>query len=384
MKPPVHQRGQRRTDTTSPGAGQHPVLADGVQAVKNKPTVTGMRIFLGVVAISLLTACAPLRVKQEVLLPAREDGLLNARRVAVLDFEQERRSFFSGGLARSARAEIEAMLGGVRTGGRPQFDLIERSRIDDVTRELVRSHGSPLFDEQSAVRLGRLVGADTVLMGMLSGPWTDSRHYTVNYQECGRYEGRKCVYQVSRPSYCQQRAISLKLTLRAVSVESGRIVFAKTYSSTADDDSCKSAFSSSTLESRALAAVVGEARRDLVMHTETLAVELMEKPDTELKGNRGARKLFESGVEFAKAQRMDRACEQFTQALAKGAASPVLYYNAGVCAEFEGNPDKALVFYRQADRRSDTPVRQYGEALARIQKRLDADRQMRDRDETLR
>lgn len=346
--------------------------------------MTDMRILLGVVAICLLAACAPFRVKHEVLMPAREGGLLKAQRVAVLDFEQERRSFFSGGLARSARAEIEAVLGGVRSGGQPPFDLIERSRIDDVTRELVRSHGSPLFDEQNAVRLGRLVGADTVLMGMLSGPWTDSRHYTVNYQECGRYDGRKCVYQVSRPSYCQQRAVSLKLTLRAVSVESGRIVFAKTYSGTADDDSCKSAFSSATLESGALAAVVGEARRDLVSHTETLSLEIMEKPDAGLKGNREARKLFESGVEFAKAQRMDRACEQFTLALAKNAESPALYYNAGVCAEIEGNPDKALVFYRQADRKSDTPVRQYGEALARIQKRLDADRQARDRDETLR
>ncbi len=346
----------------------------------------GMEMVVGTVitVTSLLIACAPLQVRQEVLLPAREDGLLNARRVAVPDFEQERRSFFSGGLARSARAEIEAVLGSVRSAGRPPFNLIERSRIDDVTRELVRSHGSPLFDEQSAVRLGRLVGADTILMGMLSGPWTDSRHYTVNYQECGRYDGRKCVYQVSRPSHCQQRAISLKLTLRAVSVESGRIVFAKTYSGTVDDDSCKSVFSSATLESQALAAVVGEARRDLVPHTETLALEIMEKPDTGLKGNREARKLFESGVEFAKAQRVDRACEQFTLALAKNAESSALYYNAGVCAEIEGNPDKALVFYRQADRKSDTPVRQYGEALARIQKRLDADRQARNHDETRR
>jgi hypothetical protein len=343
----------------------------------------GMRSFLGVAIVSLFTACAPLQVRQDVLLPARADGLLNARRVAVLAFEQERRTYFWGNQARSARAEIEAMLGDARSGSRPQFDLIERSRIDDVTKELVRSHGSPLFDEQSAVRLGRLVGADTVLMGMLSGPWAESRHYTVNYQECGRYDGRKCVYQTSRPSHCQQRAISLKLTLRAVSVESGRIVFAKTYSGTADDDSCRSAAPSATLESRALAAVVDGARRDLVTHTETLAVELMEKPDAELKGSREARKLFESGVDFARAQRMDRACEQFTVALAKNAESPALYYNAGVCAEFEGNPDKALVFYRQADRRSDVPVRQYGEALVRIQKRLNADRQARDQDETL-
>lgn len=343
------------------------------------------KFFLAIAVTAFLIGCAPLRVKHEVVLPAREDGLLHARRVAVLDIEQERRSFFSHDVARGVRAEIEAILGDVRTGGQRQFDLVERARLDAVTGELRRSHGSPFFDDQSAVKLGRLVGADTVLMGMLGSPTTDRRQYTATSQECGSYDkDGKCRQWYTRSHYCTHTAVSFKLTLRAVSVETGRIVFAKTYPGTAEDDSCNSRASSASLESRALGGILGEVRRDLVAHKEVMALEIMEKPDAALKDNREARKLFESGVEFAKARRMDRACELFSRALAQNADSPVLFYNAGVCAEVEGNLDKAQVFYRRADRMSASPVRQYGEALARIQQRLDAAGKLRDSDDVLR
>lgn len=333
----------------------------------------GAKISLVAAVAVVLIGCAPLKVKHEVVLPAREDGLLEARRVAVLDIEQERRSFFSRDVARGARAEIEAILGDVQTRGQRHFDLVERSRIDAVIRELNRSHGSPFFDDQSAVKLGRLVGADTVLMGMVGSPTTDRRQYTATSQECGsRNSDGKCVRWFTRSRHCWHKVTSFKLTLRAVSVETGRIVFAKTYPSTAEDDSCKSRASSASMENRALDGILTEVRRDLVAHKEVMALEIMEKPDAALRDNREARKLFESGVEFAKAQRMDRACELFSRALAQNADSPVLFYNAGVCAEIEGNLDKAQVFYRRADRMSVTPVRQYGEALARIQQRLDS------------
>ena len=345
----------------------------------------GAKMSLAVAVTAFLIGCAPLKVKHEVVLPAREDGLLEARRVAVLDIEQERRSFFSRDVARGVRAEIEAILGDVRTRGQRHFDLVERARIDAVVRELSRSHGSPFFDEQSAVKLGRLVGADTVLMGMLGSPTTDRRQYTAQSQECGsRNSDGKCAYWHTRTHHCTHTVASLKLTLRAVSVETGRIVFAKTYPGTAEDDSCKSRASSASMESRALGDILAEVRRDLVAHKEVMALEIMEKPDAALKDNREARKLFDSGVEFAKAQRMDRACELFSRALAQNADSPVLFYNAGVCAEIEGNLDKAQVFYRRADRMSATPVRQYGEALARIQQRLDAAGRVRDSDDALR
>ena len=105
-------------------------------------------------------ALAPLAKKLKDAVAAKPDFISTPAEVAIARF---------AGIGISDPAAVEDVLEDlstalVKTG---VFQLVERSRLDDVLREL-RIQNSGLVDSSTAKKLGRLVGAKAVLVGSIS------------------------------------------------------------------------------------------------------------------------------------------------------------------------------------------------------------------------
>ena len=84
------------------------------------------------------------------------------------------------------------------------------------------------------------------------------------------------------------------------------------------------------------------------------------------KANELIRRKVKQGLEFAAANRMDRACEIWQEARQEGPTLAEVLYNLGVCAEISGHQSEALALYRQADRLLDRPDDRISAALLRV------------------
>src|SRR5262245_19202750 len=98
----------------------------------------------------------------QVLLPAKSHEASQVKRVAILPF--------SG--ASDISNEVEAMLVYTRVQGQPYFTVVERTALNKVMKEQAIAL-SGAVDETTAARVGKLVGAEGVILGVVK---TDMAH----------------------------------------------------------------------------------------------------------------------------------------------------------------------------------------------------------------
>jgi Flp pilus assembly protein TadD len=84
-----------------------------------------------------------------------------------------------------------------------------------------------------------------------------------------------------------------------------------------------------------------------------------------------AKVKLKEGVTFAKANRMDRACPIWREAMALAPGSITLMYNVGICDETEDRPHEALALYQQIDRSLTSPDDLLAAALARVNAQIE-------------
>ena len=103
----------------------------------------------------------------------------------------------------------------------------------------------------------------------------------------------------------------------------------------------------------AYASALGQARSSLLATERQLAVKLMELPDGL---SAPAQERYKGAIAFAKAGRMDRACEQFGELFEQNQQSIALTYSMGLCQESSGRLFQANELYKTADSLSKAPV----------------------------
>lgn len=79
-----------------------------------------------------------------------------------------------------------------------------------------------------------------------------------------------------------------------------------------------------------------------------------------------AEKKFEQGVDYAKNNRLDRACELWGEARILSPNAPSILYSLGICSEVTGELEQALELYKQADRAYGKPDDKITLALHRV------------------
>ena len=87
--------------------------------------------------------------------------------------------------------------------------------------------------------------------------------------------------------------------------------------------------------------------------------------------NKKSLELLKSGVEFAKVNRMEKACEIWNSGLKETPASVSLNYNMGVCNELSSKYEKALNYYLKAEDNSLKPIKTISKAIDRAKENIE-------------
>ena len=326
------------------------------------------------VAALALAGCAAPSVETSLLMPARQDGMTGAKRIGVAPL--------GGDYGGRYTARLQAHLAGITVKGAPHFTLVEIDRKAILNEQ--KAGDSAQFDEATAVRLGRLVAADTIISGAVTPPrhrvqrsrqerrkcvegsWNDK---TRRYDKCTKYE----TYQVR----CTKQTSSFALNLRATSVERGTVSYIRDYRGASEDFTCEDrrpGKSVDSLNEAAVRQVLQDIRYDVAPYPQTFSISFLDydakgslgRKSYNFKGNKAVEKLVKQGLEDAEDKRTDTACALFREAAGRYDGSPAIYHNLGVCAEFGGDFDQALAFYETADRLSGGRLDPVRDSLARV------------------
>lgn len=319
-----------------------------------------------------LSACAPpAQLVIQTTNPARHADAAQLRQVAVLPFETRDNVDIT--------AEIETALAGVSVQEKPFFTVVERKRISELLKELKRGE-SGLVDPQTAVQIGKMVGAKGVYMGTVTRADTTNSPYTQTRERCLYTQGYQCVRSQTFIVNCTRRVSVLSFAPKLVDVESGRIIYGREIKGEAADSRCQDSqrplVSGPELRDRAKRQAIAEFTRDVAPSGSNLRVTILES--VEGIKSEAARQKFGQGVAFAKSQRMDRACEIWNELLESEIQYFTLVYNVGLCSEINGDYPNALLLYNRADRMVTEPNKAISDGISRVNRSIANEQKLKD------
>jgi len=305
-----------------------------------------------------LSGCAAPGVSVRMLEPGSSNEAARLRTVAVLPF---------GGLdGGDFSAEVEALLGGIRLNGQQYFQIVSRRDLDQVLDEFKLSSSGMLGPD--TLRAGALMGAQGIYTGQVTNHGVTDSRYFEEKEECSTKNPKgKCTSWVKVHIPCIRRTASFDLALRLVETQSSRVVFSELYREQIEDKACRDDLNpianSSSLTRKMKDNILEKIRRDVAPYYRTETVKLID--DTE-----GLpppqEKTFESALEFASSDRLDRACSLWKQIEDQKTETVPLLHNLAVCSEAQGDMERALHLINRADSLLSKPDKRVGEALARI------------------
>lgn len=330
---------------------------------KNTPITT-------ILATSLLMyGCFATSVDSEKWIPAEYEAGARLKNVAVLPFVQGRTHDLE------TTTEVRATLTGIKVEGKKYFNVVERSRLDEIFAEQ-SNYTSGQFDRSSAIAIGKKLNANAVLYGEIQKPSED----------------KSDTFKTKDGRTCRTHYYTFQFIPRFVNVQTGVVEFEKKISKNADTTKCGSggpntvgmlneARAKAMKEFRSLIAPykVSESVKLLTNYCEPGGGGMLRKGmnsvvktecDATFPSDLVLAKV-EGGAKFAGADRMDRACKLWDEAAELHSEGYILPYLMGVCAEMlESNFTKAQKQYKAADQLTMGPVSTINEALERIERKL--------------
>jgi curli biogenesis system outer membrane secretion channel CsgG len=319
------------------------------------------------IILILLCGCAT-KIRVNMLQPAQYHEASLTKAVAVLPFNGPGGTEFA--------AEIEGVLAGIGIDDKPYFTLVDRASVDKIISEMKFSQ-SGLVDPKTAVKLGKMVGAQGIYTGVVTqNDYSDSR-YAERRQTCTQYEMRRdekgrtyqgpCVRWRTYHVQCTKRVANFAVSPKLVDVATGRVIYSRNLSAVTNSSGCEDTNpiqSEMVLLEQAKSSVKNAFRRDIAPYYITREIRLIDSTDGI--ESKEAKDKLKRGMDYADHGRMDSACELWGQARNLAPGSYALLYNLGVCAESRGDLDAALQLYRQADQILGKPDDDISLALTRV------------------
>ena len=311
-----------------------------------------------VIALLAMSACTA-SVDKEVLRPARNDAAAGVRTIAVLPIENDE----SG----SVRNQLESALTAVKLGtGQAYFQVISRLELDRVIAEQKLGRSS-IIDGGTASRLGRLVGAEAIYVGHLEPARPNVQSYNEERKACNDRGKGRCGSWRRWNVRCKSVEISSTFTPKLLDVETGRVLYSRTFPLSASDRACSDSGRGlrdwRALLGGSISGALVELRRDVAPYRETVKLKLL--ADSDGLGET-AEAEFQGALAFMRAGRSDRACEIWRGLERQGASNVSLSHNLGICAELQGDLAVALAYCKQADEALAAPVDEVNQCLSRL------------------
>lgn len=328
---------------------------------------------IAMVISAALLGCAGPKVQMTVVQPPSVAEALKLKRIAMGEFE---------GNPNEAAGFVNAvgnLLTSVTIQGKPYFEIVpvqetasalktkKRSFKDLARPDVVKSVSSSL--KADGIFLGSIVRSDSN-----DSPYQEQRSQCaqsrIRYNKKGNPVGEDCIAWSHYTVNCINRDAVFEFVPRLVEAATSRSIFSDRLKGSASDKGC----SDSQQPLADGTGLLAQARRDVLEQIRValapvesrVFAEVMDD-DGEMRSKQSAPK-FASGFEFAKAGRMDRACEIWKELEPIENDYVPLLYNIGLCEESSGNEVTARDYFIRADKLSPKPDNRIATALARIEK----------------
>lgn len=321
-------------------------------------------LMVGLIVVIMLGGCAT-KVKINMLEPAKYHEAALIRTVSVMPLSGPEGDQFAG--------ELEGVIGSIRIKGENFFTLVDRRSLNNVISEM-KLMQSGLADQATAVRIGKLIGAQGIYTGTVTAAtWNDS-HYSASRSKCierqredrGSVKKGECIRWWNYEVPCVKRTASFAFTPKLVEVETGRVAFSANYSGSAESSGCQDGTPASggqELLTKAKDTAKKDFRQSIAPYYVVREVKLMDSTDGITSSE--AKDKLKNGIDYAE-KRLERACELWKEADRQSPGSVALTYDLGVCAESAGDLDAAQAFYTKADNLLGKPDEDITQALNRV------------------
>lgn len=333
-------------------------------AFKNTRSISALA---GILLAFTVSACVQKKMSLETTAGSRTTALTASHVVAVLPFD--------GPGGDEAASHLEMMLHEASAAQLAPLTVVDRQHIERLRAEL-KLGPSGFDDPNKAKKLGKLLGADTIIVGRVSSLKKSEKHSTQQVFECTSWSEpkgflgfRTCKQSQPKNVRCTATDANLTVQPRLIQVNSGEIRYTKLQLGAAQLQHCENtdtAPTDDTLRGGALVHAMTEIGRDLVPHRYVIEAALKLMPEG-LAGTQ--REKFEGAVAFANSQRFDRACEIFGELHNTGATALPVRFNTAVCEEAFGSIDLAFIKMQEIDRSLNAPDADVNVALERMARR---------------
>jgi tetratricopeptide (TPR) repeat protein len=298
------------------------------------------KIMIPVLSVVVLTGCLATTgptTSVTAVMPAASGEAARLRKIAVLPF--------NGPSGHEFALEVEAMLASITVDDQPYFTVVERQKFKELNLEIERSQ-SPAFSSQEALRFGKRLGVNALYTGVLSKPVTNVNRSQESRTVCAEDDRKKkgflgmpkCKRWAETKVSCSRTEAIYAFTPKLIEVQTGQIVFSNSIQGIAVASSCadhsEPTPSSAQLLEAAKTSALANFRKQIAPSLANVSIQLMDSAQG-INDENAKRKLGQ-GIEFAKAGRLDRACELWQDADKLASDSVSITYNLGVCAEAEG------------------------------------------------
>jgi tetratricopeptide (TPR) repeat protein len=294
-------------------------------------------------------------IKAFVITPP-EQTLAGVRKLAVLDFasQGDYGTTFSNYLIEDLLESNRGMyalkqglfgLGQAKEGKTLQegastnvFEVIERSRLSTVLAEQ-RLGTSGVVDESQAASVGKVLGADAMLLGSVSVQNSDQ-----SAQRRRTY--RQGDQRVERVVTCTVRQVRVTARFRVVHTETARVLGTAERAAAGEKEACPGDPDLPTVQDM----VNGTTRSVASQVADYLAprFELMEFGMKKVRGNKEFEQLSERAGDLAEDLKVDDAYPLYHSIYEKDSYNPEVVYNLAVLHEVVGNYEEAQEFYGMA------------------------------------
>lgn len=350
-----------------------------MKKTKKKAILSGVKLLAMFMILLLPLGCAT-KIPINMLQPAEFHQASLTKTVAVVPF--------SGHGGPEFTAELEGLLASIDLHGKPYFTLVDRASIDKVMSEMKLSQ-SALVDQNTAAKLGRLVGAQGIYTGTVTTNNTRDSYFKDKRSECAQhqmkrdkdgnlYEGN-CIRWRNFYVNCTKRQANYAVTPKLIEVSTAKIVYSKNHNGAAASSGCEDRtppLSEQELLDKARETVKSGIRRDIAPYYVTVMIKL--KDSTDGIESKEAKDRLSLGISFAEKNRLDAACEKWGEARQLAPNAPSILYNLGICAESIADMENAYKLYKQADKQIGKPDDEISLALSRVNKALSNQKKLKE------
>lgn len=313
-----------------------------------------------IILLFILTGCAT-TINTTRIIPAGANEVTKYKTVAFLDF--------TGNKGVDASSKLESTVIKANVNGSKPYIVVDRKNINKILEE--KQLQSSNKNQNNIKNIGKLIGADALWYGNAESSYNVTRSYETR-SRCLRYIDGVCTLYSEYTVPCESRKLVLNVSPKLSSVETGQVVYSKEFTATDSSFVCNDySYSGRTegdLYNSAVQDILYQYRLDIAPYVEHVSIALMDNKEGT---NKNSFELLKNGIDFAKNNRIEKACSLWIKGLKETPESISLNYNIGVCNELLSNYNDALKFYLKAEDYSKKPINIISTAIIRTKENIE-------------